>query len=163
MILEESFGAKTWAIKLIVDNKDLGIIKSSGIIVSTGTGSTGLLMSARRPRISEISHYKCSQEQEPLTNLYDIWKSLIFPWDSKKFYYFNRELWRSFQDPSSNKGESYEELTEKEEGFCKSKLTIENYNMVGNVLIDGNNALKLEYGDSIHVKTSPIGITCVKI
>ena len=163
MMLEEAFGAKTCAINLTVDNKNLGIIKSSGIIVASGTGSTGLLMSARRPRISEISHYKCAQDQEPLINLFDIWKSLSFPCDSKRFYYFNRELWRAFQNPFSLKDESFDSLKEKEEGFCQSKLTIENLNMDGNVLIDGNNALKLEYGDSIHVTISPIGITWLRI
>jgi NAD kinase len=33
--------------RLEVDNKDLGKFKSSGIIISTGTGSSGWLYSAR--------------------------------------------------------------------------------------------------------------------
>lgn len=51
----------------------------------------------------------------------------------------------------SYKGETLESLQQKEEGFCSEKLQIDNYNMDGNILIDGNKGLKLEYGDTIHV------------
>jgi NAD+ kinase len=46
-VAEEDVG-KTSIYKLIVDNKDMGKFKSSGVIVSTGTGSSGWLFSARR-------------------------------------------------------------------------------------------------------------------
>jgi len=51
-ILEETSGAKTCIYDLKVDGQLLGRVKSSGIIISTGTGSTGVLLSARRPRFS---------------------------------------------------------------------------------------------------------------
>jgi hypothetical protein len=34
--------------KLVVDGKDMGKFKSSGILISTGTGSSGWLFSARQ-------------------------------------------------------------------------------------------------------------------
>lgn len=53
LVLNEIFAAekdtgKTSIYKLIVDNRDMGKYKSSGIIISTGTGSSGWLFSARR-------------------------------------------------------------------------------------------------------------------
>lgn len=54
-ILEETSGAKTCIYQMKLNgNLDMGKIKSSGIIISTGTGSTGVLLSARRPRFSDI-------------------------------------------------------------------------------------------------------------
>lgn len=53
LVLNEIFVAekdtgKTSIYKLAVDGEDLGKFKSSGIIISTGTGSSGWLFSARR-------------------------------------------------------------------------------------------------------------------
>jgi NAD+ kinase len=53
LVLNEIFVAekeigKTSIYRLFVDNEYLGKFKSSGIIISTGTGSTGWLFSARR-------------------------------------------------------------------------------------------------------------------
>ena len=44
--------------RLNVDNKDLGKFKSSGILVSTGTGSTGWLYSARAIAPKTIDKFK---------------------------------------------------------------------------------------------------------
>ena len=44
---EEDVG-KTSVYKLNVDGRDMGKFKSSGVIISTGTGSSGWLLSARR-------------------------------------------------------------------------------------------------------------------
>jgi NAD kinase len=51
--LNEIFAAEkdvavTSMCKIIVDGKDMGKFKSSGIIISTGTGSTGWLYSAKQ-------------------------------------------------------------------------------------------------------------------
>jgi NAD kinase len=55
VVLEETTGAKTCVYQMKLNNYlDMGKIKSSGIIVSTGTGSTGILLSARRPKFFEI-------------------------------------------------------------------------------------------------------------
>jgi hypothetical protein len=40
---------------LIVDGKDMGKFKSSGIIISTGTGSSGWLYSARQITAHDVS------------------------------------------------------------------------------------------------------------
>ena len=59
LVLNEVFAAekdtgKTSIYKLIVDDEDLGKFKSSGIIISTGTGSSGWLFSARRVTHSDV-------------------------------------------------------------------------------------------------------------
>lgn len=53
LVLNEIFCAekdtgKTSIYRLFVDGKDHGKFKSSGMIISTGTGSSGWLFSARR-------------------------------------------------------------------------------------------------------------------
>ena len=40
--------------RLIVDGRDIGKFKSSGIIIATGTGSSGWLFSARQVTESDI-------------------------------------------------------------------------------------------------------------
>ena len=44
--------------RLTVDSRDIGKFKSSGILVSTGTGSTGWLYSAKRVTPEMIAHYR---------------------------------------------------------------------------------------------------------
>lgn len=58
-MLNEIFAAekdtgKTSIYRLFVDDEDLGSFKSSGIIISTGTGSSGWLFSARRITQSDV-------------------------------------------------------------------------------------------------------------
>jgi len=58
-VLNEIFAAekdtgKTSIYKLMVDGAELGKFKSSGIIISTGTGSSGWLFSARRITQSDV-------------------------------------------------------------------------------------------------------------
>lgn len=52
VLLEEDIGSRTAIYDMKVGQSDLGRVKSSGLIVSTGTGSTGILLSALRPRMS---------------------------------------------------------------------------------------------------------------
>lgn len=59
LVLNEIFTAekdtgKTSIYRLFVDQIDLGKFKSSGIIISTGTGSSGWLFSARRITQSDV-------------------------------------------------------------------------------------------------------------
>jgi NAD+ kinase len=59
LVLNEIFTAekdtgKTSIYRLFVDHIDLGKFKSSGIIISTGTGSSGWLFSARRITQSDV-------------------------------------------------------------------------------------------------------------
>jgi NAD kinase len=41
--------------RMLVDDKDMGKFKSSGVIISTGTGSSGWLYSARQITPQEVS------------------------------------------------------------------------------------------------------------
>jgi hypothetical protein len=130
----------------------LGVLKSSGIIIATGSGSTGLLMSARRPTISEL----CDSDQIlndsrglntsefQLKKMYD---DLSFRDDSRKFYYFNRELCRNPSDYGIYERQTLLSLRQKEEGFCRDELIIQNLNFDGTMLADGNRSIKLQYGD----------------
>lgn len=76
LVLNEIFAAekdtgKTSIYKLIVDNVDYGKFKSSGIIISTGTGSSGWLFSARRITQSDVRtilNYLGSGESIDLVN-----------------------------------------------------------------------------------------------
>ena len=59
LVLNEIFAAEedvgnTSIYKLKVDNRDLGKYKSSGMIISTGTGSSGWLLSARRITATDV-------------------------------------------------------------------------------------------------------------
>jgi len=59
LVLNEIFAAekdtgKTSIYNLQVDGVDLGKFKSSGLLVSTGTGSSGWLFSARRITQSDV-------------------------------------------------------------------------------------------------------------
>jgi NAD kinase len=60
LCLNEVFAAEkevstTSIYKLTVDGKDMGRFKSSGIIISTGTGSSGWLYSARQVTYQDVA------------------------------------------------------------------------------------------------------------
>ena len=44
--------------RLMVDGRDLGKFKSSGILISSGTGSTGWLYSAKHVSPQQVNHFK---------------------------------------------------------------------------------------------------------
>ena len=44
--------------RLNIDGRDLGKFRSSGIIISTGTGSTGWLYAAKQISAQRVSHLK---------------------------------------------------------------------------------------------------------
>ena len=151
VILEEAFGAKTCTYHLKIDDKILfSTIKSSGIIVATGSGSTGLLMSARRTRMSELKHLIGKSQDSLLSELKDMQERLRFEGSDTQFYYFNRELYLNNQQSIQYAKNSFEDFCQMQEGYCQ-KLTIDNLNLDGNILIDGNQKLKLEYGDVIDI------------
>jgi NAD+ kinase len=102
LVLNEIFVAeqdtgKTSIYRLIVDNTYLGKFKSSGIIISTGTGSTGWLFSARRITQSDVrtilnqlgsqDNYELVEEHFAKT----VSSQTIFSPEEERFYYFVRE------------------------------------------------------------------------
>lgn len=48
IFIAEKDPSKTSSYNLIADGKDLGMFKSSGIMISTGTGSSGWLYGSKR-------------------------------------------------------------------------------------------------------------------
>jgi len=84
--------------RLKVDHEDyLGKFKSSGLLVSTGTGSTGWLYSAKKYSELDVSRAlkKLGAHEEPqavCVHLADhLSKETVFPGDAKKMYYYVRE------------------------------------------------------------------------
>ena len=113
---------------IVADEKEMGMYKSSGLIVATGTGSTGWLYNARR-----ISNAKISALKQRASTVYesrhynallarDMSKSSTFAPDEHKMYFFVRE------------GFSFTTLVT--EGFC-SKLVVTSEMLNGEVCIDG--------------------------
>jgi hypothetical protein len=95
--------------RLLVDNRDLGKFKSSGIIIATGTGSTGWLYSAKQITPYQVNHFKriignASNKDLCLVD-YEIARKInkqtIFPSDSDKMYYYVRE---GFQETAISEG-----------------------------------------------------------
>lgn len=99
LCLNEVFAAEkdvscTSMYRLFVDGRDMGKFKSSGIIIATGTGSSGWLFSCRqittsevemiKSIVSETSHYPNPQQQNQLdSNTISglISSSNVFPYD----------------------------------------------------------------------------------
>ena len=87
--------------RLNVDGRDLGKFRSSGILIATGTGSTGWLYSARQTTAKQVSNLKrligLKGSGENLIDLIDyemakeISSESIFAMDSINMYYFVRE------------------------------------------------------------------------
>ena len=95
--------------RLSVNGKDLGRFRSSGILISTGTGSTGWLYQARAVSAQTVHQFKkiigiAQHNQLDLID-YDISKVLsdktIFPEDKNLMYYFVRE---GFQETLISEG-----------------------------------------------------------
>lgn len=121
-------------------------------MVVTGSGSTGILMSAIRPRISELPHLHSKTPDVQLEQLKKIQQSLRFKGNDSRFYYFNRELSLLYQNITNFDDRSLKTLSLMEEGFWEKRLQITNLNLKGNILLDGNLTFTLEYGDEIDIK-----------
>ena len=130
--------------KLDVDERELGKFKSSGILVSTGTGSSGWLYAAKATSPHTVAHFRNLiglTEKKKFNPLFDsqddhgnfaeteldrlvakrISDKTLFPVDRDEMYYFVRE---GFQE------------TKISEGFCKH-LILTNDMLKGEVTIDG--------------------------
>lgn len=89
--------SQTSIYRLKVDGNYIGKFKSSGLIVSTGTGSTGWLYSARRYTELDVQRalHKLGAYNEPDLVHQHIAKALsdntVFPPDEAQMYYYVRE------------------------------------------------------------------------
>lgn len=88
--------------RLNVDGRELGKFRSSGVLFSTGTGSTGWLYSARQITPKEVFNVKktlglVTEANNKSVDLIDhkiakkISQKTVFPIDEDRIYYFVRE------------------------------------------------------------------------
>lgn len=113
------------------------MFKSSGLIVSTGVGSSGWLYSARQMPSLKIqslmevlgSQYQSNERNEETAD--DLSAQTLFGHDEKRMFFFVREGFS---------------LTQMTEGFCEDlQVTSEMIN--GEVIIDGWQQHNLSLGD----------------
>ena len=133
---------------LKVDDTNHGKIKSSGILLSTGTGSTGWLYNARKANIGYIEDIMLELGFEASTVSKHVRRTVedfIFKTNDMRMYYYNREMWADprkrlqLRDPAI-------------EGFC-STMVLKSMCLEGTVVIDGNVAAVMKTGDKIEAKT----------
>ena len=133
--------------RLNVDDRDLGKFKSSGIIIATGTGSTGWLYSAKSITPYQVNHFKrvIGNTKDKALDLidYEIAKKInsktIFPSDSSQMYYYVRE---GFQETAIS------------EGFCK-ELIFTSEMLKGEIKIDGQRNIPIGIGDRFKLSIDP--------
>lgn len=64
IMLSEADASVLSVYRLSVDGRDIGKFKSSGILVATGTGSTGWLYSAKQVTPEVVAHYRVMAGQD---------------------------------------------------------------------------------------------------
>jgi hypothetical protein len=130
--------------RLMPDKKDLGMFKSSGVIVATGTGSNSWLYNAR-----QMNGYKIQRILDKLGSSYQ---------SSRFCSKLARNLSVDTQfDPTEHKmfffiREGFS-LTQMTEGFCWS-LKIESEMLDGQVVVDGWKTLDFNLGDKLLMDAS---------
>ncbi len=156
-IAEQDVG-KTSTYKLIADGVDLGKFKSSGVILSTGTGSTGWLFSARRITQSDVrailDHLGNQDNQELVEEHFarTISEQTVFPPEEERIYYFVREGYA--KDVTG--------YNKHKEGFARHIKYLSQL-VEGRVYIDGYFRKDIGLGDSFEVDTKPeYRLKCIK-
>lgn len=165
LCLNEVFAAEkdvstTSIYRLTVDGKDMGRFKSSGIIISTGTGSSGWLYSARQVTYQDVAIIQSiigTEEQTEMANQQmsnTINAQNVMPSDSDQLYYFVREGYVS--DPAS--------LTWRAEGLCR-ELLFTSEMIDGAVQIDGFYHQDLTIGDKFRLAVAPHeqSLKCIRL
>ena len=164
LVLNEIFVAeqdtgKTSIYRLIVDNTYLGKFKSSGMIISTGTGSSGWLFSARRITQSDVRtilNQLGNQENQELVEDHfakTVSQETLFPADEKRFYYFVREGY------ATNNSDGYKR---HKEGFANEMQYLSEL-IEGRVYIDGYYRRDIGLGDTFIVDSRPeYRLKCIK-
>lgn len=130
--------------RLLSDGTNLGLFKSSGLIVATGTGSSGWLFAARQlipQKVSEIvqrigSDAQCRYINEQISNVAS--KQTTFGSDQHRFFYFVREGFAN---------------TKRTEGFTED-LQIVSEMLTGELVVDGWMNIPLNLGEPIHLQTA---------
>ena len=127
------------------DGRDLGVFKSSGLIISSGTGSTGWLYAARQltaDQIRDISN--CIGSLSSDCDTHDVLAEKIS--DETIFARNDPRMYFQVREGFSN--------TQMSEGFCKHmKITSEMLN--GQVVIDAWYNRSLAIGDQFTVHSAP--------
>ena len=127
------------------DGEDIGVFKSSGLIISTGTGSTGWLHAARQLTVQQLEDVQkligsLSVDNETNDRLAEeLSKETNFARDDPRMYFYVREGFS---------------LTRMSEGFCKSML-ITSEMLNGQVVIDAWYHRDLSIGDKFKLSSSP--------
>eukprot|EP00347_Sterkiella_histriomuscorum_P003842 403362732 len=142
-----------------VDNRDMGKFKSSGMIISTGTGSGGWLLSSRRltPRkVNSVLEIMGVEDRSQAVVEYlaaQLNCSLVFPCDSDQQYYYVREGYIAHDNSFSWRSE----------GYCKEIRVISEI-IEGRVLIDGYYNYELEIGQQFTIKSAPENsLKCIQL
>ena len=160
IFVAEKDTAKTSIYRLIVDNQHLGMFKSSGIIISTGTGSSGWLFSARRIVKSDVKSIldflgKGEGKSEEITKQFAVTQTgkTLFNADEERMYYFVRETYAH----KRTRGFSIHK-----EGYA-SNLSFVSELEDGKVYIDGNFRIDIGIGDRFYVDSKPeYRLKCIK-
>jgi NAD+ kinase len=166
--LDELFAAETNVsstslFRIHVDGEFKGKFKSSGVIISSGSGSTGWAQSYRKisPKTFKLlkdtigifkSDPKADAEENQKVS-YELSKEYVFPTDEDKLYWTVRESYSA--DPESYDWEY--------EGFGQEiKFVSEMIN--AKCCIDGFYQYPLQIGDSFTVKAGrEFALNCLKI
>ena len=148
-VSEQEIG-KTSVYKLKVDSNDLGRFKSSGLIISTGTGSSGWLFSARRTTQSVVrtvlQQLGTQENQELVEQLFSkiVSQQSLFPAEDERMYYFIREGY----------AKDLAGFDQHKEGFAR-ELEYFSELIEGRVYIDGHFKRDIGLGEVFTVDTKP--------
>ena len=167
LFLAEKDVSKTATYKVQADGADVGRFRSSGILVSTGTGSSGWLYGAKRVTVNnvlDIAKELYALEDKENTENVEILQQLIkgqtadkmadimsrdthFSAEAQNMYYFVREPYCD---------------THKSEGFAKHILLTSEMTD-GLICIDGQTKFDLEYGETCEIDFLPEHqLKCIK-
>lgn len=131
--------------RLCVEGNEWGVFKSSGLVIATGTGSTGWLYSSKiftKSKLRDIQMMMGTLEISEEVNetiAEEISDQTKFPIDEDKMYFYVREGFS---------------LNREGEGFCTHlKVTSEMLN--GEIIIDGHIRVDLSIGDVFCISTGP--------
>ena len=158
--MAEKNASKISSYKVKADGIDIGRFKSSGIIISTGTGSTGWLYGAKRVTAKEIQMIAqeiikrhTGDQNEALKSLKNqiednffseevanqMSKDTQFSQESKRMYYYVREPYNNSQNS---------------EGYARS-LEVQSELLDGEICIDGLIKVEVNNGDKVVIENSP--------